>query len=283
MPEARAAENLGRPFVAATIPHARRYPNLFVTSRKSVFCIVQSKEREDNMHCAIQRTPMEPTAEAYAELDSAYGYFNSVLFAGALPKCLITLQRERKTYGYFSSERFVRRSGERTDEIAMNPSYFALRSIEDVLSTLVHEMAHLWQAHFGKPGRGRYHNAEWAMVMDSLGLTPTDTGQEGGKWTGDRMTHLIVPGGPFARACADLMTSDFTLSWLDRFPPYSPFSSEDGEDLEGMGIEVQKSPKNKSNRIKYGCPNCEAKAWGKPGLALRCGSCEAGPAFEEVG
>jgi hypothetical protein len=50
-----------------------------------------------------------------------------------------------------------------------------------VLSTLVHEQAHLWQHHFGKPGRGRYHNREWAAKMVEIGLIPSATGEPGGK------------------------------------------------------------------------------------------------------
>ena len=49
-----------------------------------------------------------------------------------------------------------------TDEIALNPRYFQCARSTEVLATLAHEMAHLWQHHHGKPGRGRYHNQEWA-------------------------------------------------------------------------------------------------------------------------
>lgn len=85
-----------------------------------------------------------PTIETYNELQTAYDFFNTRLFSGDLPPCLITLQREKRTYGYFSSKRFVgSKSGQMVDEIAMNPSYFAIRSIEETLSTLVHEMVHL--------------------------------------------------------------------------------------------------------------------------------------------
>lgn len=226
-----------------------------------------------------------PTAETYEELQQAYDHFNRALFGGQLPPCLITLQREKRTYGYFSPERFVNREGSKTDEIAMNPSFYAIRTVEDVLSTLVHEMAHLWQAHFGKPGRGRYHNKEWGDKMEALGLMPSNTGQEGGKRVGDQMTHYIIKGGPYTGACASLLTREFTLSWMDRFPPYEPDTEglEGLMGLEGLGVNVPKEPTNKSNRIKYSCPSCGTNVWGKPGLRLRCAECEQGPIFEEVG
>jgi ribosomal protein L37AE/L43A len=31
--------------------------------------------------------------------------------------------------------------------------------------------------------------------------------------------------------------------------------------------------KDKSNRVKYTCPQCAANAWGRPDLALVCGKC----------
>jgi len=30
-------------------------------------------------------------------------------------------------------------------------------------------MVHDWQKEFGKPGRGRYHNREWAEKMKEIG------------------------------------------------------------------------------------------------------------------
>ena len=113
------------------------------------------------------------------------------------------MQRHKGAYGYFSGERFVSIDDpeEVTDEIALNPAHFAGRPTSATLSTLAHEMAHLWQHHFGKPSRSRYHNKEWAAKMREVGLIPSDTGQPGGKETGQKVSHTIEPGGRFERAC----------------------------------------------------------------------------------
>ena len=65
----------------------------------------------------------KPTEQAYEELQLAYDWFNQRLFDGVLPPCLITFQRNKRTMGYFSKERFVDQSGKKTDEIALNPEY----------------------------------------------------------------------------------------------------------------------------------------------------------------
>ncbi len=250
---------------------------------------------------------MQPTREIYDELQNAYDHFNGELFRGELPLCLITLQREKRTYGYFCRDRFVNRGGTMTDEIAMNPSYFGVRSIKATLSTLVHEMVHQWQYHHGKPGRRGYHNREWAERMERVGLIPSHTGQEGGNRVGERMSHYVQPGGPFDTACDALLTRDFVLSWLDRFPPYLPDEAQPlrgeeplpGDESQGSGapqgaepggavspyVEAPPlEPVNRSNRVKYRCPMCGAQVWGKRGLGLICGGegCEQAR-FDVVG
>lgn len=119
------------------------------------------------------------------------------------------MQREKRTYGYFACERFVNGAGERSDEIAMNPAYFAVVPPAEVMQTLVHEMVHLWQFHFGKPGRRGYHNKEWAAKMEEVGLMPSNTGKEGGRKVGEKMADYIILGGSFEAVCDRLLTGRF--------------------------------------------------------------------------
>src|SRR5437868_14534047 len=115
-----------------------------------------------------------PTHRTYTSLEAAYDHFNRDLFSGQLPACLITMQRHKGAYGYFSGARFAATDNpqEVTDEIALNPAHFASRPTAGTLSTLAHEMAHLWQHHFGKPSRTGYHNKEWAGRMKGRGAHP---------------------------------------------------------------------------------------------------------------
>jgi len=195
-----------------------------------------------------------PTKEAYAELQQAYDYFNQALFSKQLPTCLITLQRKPRAKGYFSPNRFQHIENEMmVDEIAMNPDHFKTKSLPDVLSTLVHEMVHLQQAYFGKPSRKGYHNKEWATMMESVGLIPSETGKPGGNRVGQHMTHYIEIDGKFDIACKKLLDKNFRLSWADNFG--------------------DKKPKTKPGRIKYTCELCNINAWAKPGVNLACGDC----------
>lgn len=224
-----------------------------------------------------------PTSQAYGELQTAFDHYNRELFDGALPLCLITMQREKRTYGYFSPKRFVHRHDKQTtDEIAINPSYFATVPLLEVLQTMVHEMAHAWQEHFGTPSRRTYHNAEWADKMESIGLMPSSTGKPGGKRTGEKMADYPIPGGRFLQATDALLANGFFVSWLDRHPPAQRIGAT-GDDDAGDLVElvgelgellVPQEPRNRSNRVKFRCPECGAQAWGKPGLKLLCGGDE---------
>lgn len=163
-----------------------------------------------------------PTIETYHELELAYVFFNERLFDSQLPSCLITLQREKRTLGYHSHGRFVNADGEKIDELALNPSYFGVRSIKQTLSTLVHEQAHAVMHVLGHEYRRGYHCKRWGKIMKEIGLYPSNTGKYGGKETGQQMSHYIVQGGPFDKACDELLSNEFKFSWFDRYPPCSP-------------------------------------------------------------
>lgn len=201
----------------------------------------------------------DPTVLAYGHLVVAYKFFNERLFGGALPGCLITMQRKKGARGFFHGDRFgTRDQAEVTDEIALNPASFAVRDDRAILSTLVHEMAHLWQHHFGKPSGTGYHNREWAVKMREIGLVPSDTGGPGGRQTGRRMTHYIQSGGPFDLACEELLRSGILVAYVQR-----------GDDEKAEAVRAKKA----ASKTRYTCPGCGLNAWSKPAARVGCLDC----------
>lgn len=220
----------------------------------------------------------KPTATEYTAFQAAYDSYNQALFSGQLPQCLITLQRRKGYAGYFWHGQFKARSSEaRTDEIALNPEIFA--DLMEILQTLVHEMCHLWQAHFGTPSRNAYHNKEWAAKMREVGLIPSTTGQPGGKETGQRVGDYIDPAGLFAAHTATLLASGFMIQWQAtskaKPPAEAPLSGVDGPgESETTGDDNDQATLNPKNKIKYTCATCGQNAWAKPGAWLICGDCD---------
>lgn len=205
----------------------------------------------------------EPTLENAKALQAAYNLFNRELFESMLPGAMILVHRKRGAHGYFWAEQFRMRPDEETaegaeperiDEIALNPETMG-RTEQEVLSTLLHEMCHQWQKHWGENDpKNNYHDREFADIMEKVGLVTSKTGKPGGARTGREMTHYIAEDGPFPEIFHTWETYGLSLKYF---------------------TEAQHKATGNSRRKKIGytCPECEAKAWGKPGLALLCGHC----------
>lgn len=158
----------------------------------------------------------EPTIQMYSALNGAYSHFNQHLFNGRLPSCLLTVQRQPRMMGYASHERWINQARQFVDELAINPEYFLGGTLLEVFQTLVHEQCHIWQYHFGTPSRRKYHNAEWADKMESVGLMPSDTGLPGGKRTGEHMADYVIDNGSFLAVARQFIADGFELPWVDR-------------------------------------------------------------------
>ena len=197
-------------------------------------------------------TPNE-TDKFYKDLSFAFDHYNRALFENSLPTILFSIRAKANSPGYFSPDRLAQASkkSNKLHEIALNPIIFD-RGVLEIFSTLVHEMAHLWQKEHGSSSKNGYHNSEFAEKMLTIGLPSSDTGEPGGKPTGSKMLDYIEKGGMFEKATAILIKS-YTFDFY--FEPPLP-------------------KKEKTNsKVKYTCPLCKANAWGKPDLEIDCRPC----------
>jgi len=209
------------------------------------------RESPANLPAVIgsNRQYVTPTIDNAEDLQEAFDFFNTELFDGELPHAMLTMVAKKSTNGYYAHEKYCGPNNTRVSEIALNPEIAHTRSERDTLSTLVHEMAHLWQFYFGTPSRqnASYHNREWAEKMKTVGLWP-QASDGSGKETGQKMTHSIGEGGAFAEA-------------YERY-------KERGLALKYSAIpHVPKTKNKKANRSKY-TANDGSQVWGKPGLRI---------------
>jgi predicted SprT family Zn-dependent metalloprotease len=185
----------------------------------------------------------------------AYDYFNENLFEGKLPAIVFVLTNKPKSLGHFAFERFKNREGfpdKKASELSLNHHYFRLRSDIEILSTLVHEMVHCQQCYFFNPPRAGYHDKEWAELMDEIGLTPSSTGEYGGKRTGQKMSHLIEADGKFERIATTFLLNN-KLEW---------------ETVAEK--EKEKKDKKKSAKFIYTCPGCFKQITSKEEVRVVC-------------
>jgi predicted SprT family Zn-dependent metalloprotease len=212
-------------------------------------------------------TKISLTKAQYQTLDEAYNFFNEKLFNKELPDCMIVMQRKGKNnLGYYHPERYINRASLEVakkskkkikadiDELSLNPDNFIGCTDTAILSTLVHEMVHVWQFHCTeKYPRNGYHDKVWGKKMDEIGLTPSNTGKEGGKRTGQQMHHYIILNGLFEKHCLKFLSNRQIK--LSSFP-------------------LPKQASASKNKTKYSCPVCEQNAWAKPGANIQCGDCD---------
>ena len=138
------------------------------------------------------------TTEAQ-KLDASHDYFNQALFAGSLAPCRIQItgKGNAKWRGLFIRNGAMNGS-QPIDQIKIDEDYFSQsleqNDLRQVMSTLVHEMAH--QAH---PSKG--HNRFWRSRMEGVGLLPIQI-KKGCReddfldhvWV--TLDHVLVTSGP---------------------------------------------------------------------------------------
>ena len=245
----------------------------------------------------MKSNAVNPTNEFYGQLQNAYDHFNQDLFDSQLPSCLITVQREKNTTGFFSPKRWSNASGDQAHEIALHPGYFINRKLIEIFQTLVHEQCHLWQHEFGSPSRTGYHNQEWAEKMKSIGLIPSVTGQPGGKSVGQKMSDYPDENGDFKNSCLKLLSIGFQFQWVDRRPAKSQVEYVDvidsskkkgravtpcedvlylrvAQTISQFNYLAQPEDAKLKIKVKYHCSGCGANVWGKHGLNIRCEDCQ---------
>lgn len=119
-------------------------------------------------------SPAKRSQRALDELYRAFDFFNDHFAQGKLPKVIITIQEagRRKAVGWFG-ESFWKDDicDQGVCEINLSAEY--LGSADSTLCTLLHEMAHLWNATVANVRdctSGQYHNKHFRTSAQLFGL-----------------------------------------------------------------------------------------------------------------
>mgnify|MGYP001591900978 CR=1 FL=1 len=139
-------------------------------------------------------SPASRSQQLYTELYRAFDLFNTTFADGKLPNVVITIQESgrRNAYGWFGNgfwkDNLV---GDSVPEINLSAEYLS-RGASCLLETLLHEMAHLWNACVEKVSDcsgGQYHNKKFKIAAERFGLSVERSGAKG--WA---FTKLDEPG-----------------------------------------------------------------------------------------
>lgn len=223
-------------------------------------------------------TSNKPSTKFYGLFQYVFDHYNDALFGGTIKDCLIVVTRRKNVFGHYAHKRWFSVQDQETDELALNPAMFVKFPLLEICQTIVHEMCHGWQYHYGKPSQAGYHNKEWANKMIEVGLMPSRTGKPGGKTVGQNMNDYPIDGGLFLEATEELMNNEIFAGLYLEVNPEIVTLLNDGsplyEQIKDLTVTHTFTKPKTPTKSKYSC-GC-SNVWGAPNLNIGCNRCGKG-------
>ena len=161
--------------------------------------------------------------------------------------------------------------------LCFNPNYLN-RTLAETLSTMVHELCHVYETAYIHIPRGGYHTNAWCDLMRACGLEPVFFNP-----SRTAVSHTIVEGGLFEQFAnyfiekyGDNYFNITVHDWDDDGDDPTPTNPDDptATPTPLRPDNWGKRPKTYNrNKVKYTCCGCGAKVWGKPQLVMACCKC----------
>ena len=171
-------------------------------------------------------------------------------------------------------------TAEKIQYMGINP-YYLDRTVGEVMATLCHELCHIYENAYIHIARNGYHDKQWASLMKDCGLEPKYLNK-----SKTAVSHTVIEGGEFDKFISEFVEEHgadfFTICSYSKVLDTKVrkelgLSDEDEEDKPDNADKPLK--KYNRNKVKYTCPNCDTKVWGKKDLYIICGNCNE--QFEE--
>lgn len=223
---------------------------------------------------------MKQFEEMHNELDRLFDLFNGHYYAGKIKKPVITIQtngKDRGVMGWCTLDKIWKdhAANEYYYEITICSEYL-YRDIREICSTLLHEMAHLYNVQYDikDTSRGRtYHNKRFKQTAEDHGLIIEYSERIG--WSSSALNDE-------ARAFVEENANKevFVLTRARHAapkPPQPPTGGEEGTAGTDGGEEAAK-PKQSTRR--YICPSCGCIIRATKEVRVICGDCNV--PFEEA-
>jgi len=193
-----------------------------------------------------------PVRETDNYFNKAYDLFNKRLHNGALPGGKFDFRPLSKSLSQFKAAKVHDIQDGYHDHIIINSTMLLKADEIKILAALDDAMISQEQFYFGEPGRNAYRNKERASMSKEVGLFPSNTGQEGGKETGDYLSFYIIEDSPFYEAAKEFLSYGYKIQWEE--------------------IKQPPAASNENKNIKYVCPDpdCKQSFRSKMNAQLNC-------------
>lgn len=208
------------------------------------------------------------TSRVAGYLEKMFRAINADSFGGKLEEPIITIMSTPGAYGHVTVSKVWRAKGSERYELNMAADWLE-RPIENVVSTLIHEMTHLYNMQMGIQDcsrGGTYHNKKFKEEAEKHMISIEKHEKYGWTLTSptDELLEYIMEKGwgdiDMGRGCLfGLLGGNNT--------------GKPGKGTQ-TGADGQDEPKKGSSR-RYQCPSCKAIVRATKDLKIICGSCNA--------
>lgn len=194
-------------------------------------------------------------AELQAALQAAFNAINKDFYNNELEKVIITTKEGRKknAYGWIEVNKNWQQNGKARHEINISVDFLGERTVIETITTLMHEMAHLYNIQHeikDTTRSGLYHNKEFKKTAEAHGLT---------------VSRMEKTGWSYTEASAN------TISWI-----------KDNITIKSFGVfkrtaedESGGKAKTKQSYRKYICPDCGLIVRATKECNIACMDCAA--------
>lgn len=196
--------------------------------------------------------------------ERGFEILNKEYFNGELPTAIITIQSSKKSYGHFTTYPVWESTENRMHEINISAEHLD-RPIENIMSTLMHEMIHLYCSENkieDTSKNGRYHNKNFRKTAEARGLIILYE-----KYIGYSKT---LPSEAFINLIRQYkLDKPLELNRND----HMRMIGVPGGDNGGTDGEPGAEGKRKSSTRNWQCPCCGNKCRTTKDINIICGDC----------
>ena len=209
-------------------------------------------------------------------LEKIYRQLNKDKFNNELEEPVITVQSTPRAYGHVTCGRVWKSKDVQRFELNIGAGTLD-RPIENVVSTLLHEMVHIYhlQNDIQDCSRGNtYHNKKFKEKAESVGLKIDYDSRIG--------YSITSPSDELILYICDMGWNDI-LSNREEFTRVAIGGGAAGTGKSKTGDDDEEQPKKKSSTRKYICPKCGMSVRATKTVRIMCVDCMEIMVVEEKG
>ena len=192
-------------------------------------------------------------AELNAALMAAFNAINRDFYGNELEKPIITVKegKTKKAFGWIETRKNWKQNGKDRHEINISVDFLGERTVTQTITTLMHEMVHLYNIQNGIKDcsrGGAYHNKKFKQTAEEHGLIC-------------QMNEII--------GWSRTEPTEATKRWIESNIPIKSFGV-----YKQVAEKADSESKPKQSMIKLVCPSCGAIARiTNPNVHLSCIDC----------